>query len=122
MPLIKLSGESDQNVTDVMVRDFLVSSQQHLNLATAPDTPEADFRSNCMAAQLCGMVALLLTELKNLDQGTAADVAWQVHDFCQDGEPLAEWVAEELNNRGVDVEAMIREQLARANSAQPNTL
>lgn len=114
MSLIKLSGENpDMNVTDAMVRDFLVSSQQHLNAATNPDTPEADFRVNCALAQLEGLVALLLVELKSLDQGTAADVAWQVHDFCQDGEPLAGWVAQELTDRGIDVEAMIREQQAK---------
>jgi len=115
MTLIELSDENpDMNVTDAIVQDFLVSSQRHTNAATDSTTPEADFRLNCTVAALSALVAYLLVELKDVDQSTAADVAWQVSDFCQDGEPLAQWVAEELNNRGVDVEAMIREQAARA--------
>lgn len=106
MTLIKLSEESEENVCDVMVRDFLTSSQQHLNLATDPDAPEADFRSNCIAAQLCGMVAYLLDQINQMDSGVGPDVAWELHDWCQDGEPLAQWVADELHNRGVDVESL----------------
>ena len=125
MAMIKLSEENpDMNVTDAMVRDFLVSSQRHLNSATAPGTPEVDFRNSAIMALLSGLVAYLLAELKDLDQGTAADVAWQVHDFCEHGEPLADWVAEELTRRGVDVEAMIREQhgeLAAVTAETPAT-
>lgn len=115
MSLIDVSDENPGvNVTDAMVRDFLVSSQRHLNATMDRTASEADFRTNCMVSLLSGLVAYLLAELKDLDQGTAADVAWQVRDFCQDGEPLADWVAEELTRRGIDVEAMIREQLAAA--------
>lgn len=100
--------------------NFLTAAQQSLIAATTPGTPEAEFRWNVERATLAGMCAYLLDALHTNDQGEADEVAVALERHCADGEPLADWVAEELNRRGVEVESMIQQARVSAERSDPS--
>lgn len=74
---------------------------------------ERDLRYLLCAA--FGDIAYLLHALHHVDQGVAADTARALEDLA--GEPLDDWIRDQLTALGVDVEAMVVEEEQRVNAA-----
>lgn len=89
--------------TEVMTRLFLVDSKYRLDAVFADlDWAHPELKNlQSQVSTLAGICAYLLDQLHQLDGGTATDVAWQVHDWCDDGEGCADWVTEEIQRRGI---------------------
>lgn len=98
------------SLVEHLMLKFLTAAQQSVIAATTPGTPESEFRWNVERATLAGMCAYLLDALHTNDRGEADEVAVALERHCADGEPLADWVAEELTRRGIEVESMIRQR------------
>lgn len=89
-----------------LLHDLLATAHAHIAAACDPTRDRADeaaFRHHCEAAQLAGMAAYLLDALDRQPGWVADGVAAAVHELAEDGEPLAEWVAEQVTARGVKV-------------------
>lgn len=86
-----------------LLHDLLATAHAHVAAACDPtrdNGDEAAFRAHCEAAQLAGIAAYLLDAL-DVDTSGAEEVAREVSQLAEDGEPLAEWVAEQVQARGI---------------------
>lgn len=98
------------DVVERMLVDYLTAAQKSLIKAVDPDGPPTSsprFGYLVERATLTGMCAYLLSRLNDTAPSLAADAAAALMAFADDGEPLADWVTDQLARRAVDVEAMI---------------
>lgn len=89
------------NIVDRTIGIFLAAAQRHTNQACEPNAP--DFAKHCAFALAFGEIAYVLETLQRVDRRTAERVALDMDEFADDGEPLANWVAAQLNQRGIEV-------------------
>lgn len=71
---------------------------------SAPELPASTVHFLFSAAY--GAIAFLLHRLHEVDGSAASDAAWDLHEMCEAGEPLASWVSEELAKLGLDAGAL----------------
>lgn len=93
--------------TEHMMRRLLLASQRHLNAACDPkpsQEPVSEFKMLTSTATISAMCAYVLDALYTNDQGEADEVAQALDWHWWDGEQLADWVAEQLNRRGLEAE------------------
>lgn len=94
--------QQEPQTTEVMTRLFLVDSKYRLDAVFDSEWPDPRLKDlHAIASTLAGMCAYLLDQMHQLDQDTATDVAWQLHDWSDDGEGCADWVAQEVRRRGI---------------------
>lgn len=87
-----------------LLHHLLATSHAHIAAACDPNRDRADeaaFRHHCEAAQLAGMAAYLLDALGSHFGNTVDLVCRELDQLATDGEPLAEWVADQVIRRGV---------------------
>lgn len=88
--------------TEVMLWLYLIESQRRMTRALDDPHPDSiQWNADVQIANLSGMCAFLLDQLHQCDPGQAADVAWTLYDWDTDGEPCAQWVGEQIADRGV---------------------
>ncbi len=89
-----------------VLRDLLISSRRNLVEATDPATPSSEFGFRAWLAGYAGLAALLMEELRQRDPERAENIALLLDDRLGDGEYIADWVAAQLHNMGIDVETL----------------
>lgn len=95
------------NAALVVAADFLESSARQLN-AGFDNYDDPNHTSNFLLATAYGAVAFLLHELHANDQGAASDAAWELSEMTEAGQPLADWVSDQLAALGIDAGALGR--------------
>lgn len=97
---------SEPTAYEAVTEQFLTAAHRSIAAACKPGNTTEDLAMHTNVACLAGLVAYLLEQIRQYDTGTANDVAWEVHDFAEDGEPLADWVAGQLRARGLNPDAL----------------
>lgn len=103
-----------------MMREFLTASTKHTAAACDPTTPKEDFATHCALAQAYGLTAYVLHAFDQTGDDST-ELAWELHDFFGDGEPLSEWVSGRLASYRVNVDALITETQGSALPIAPLT-
>lgn len=102
---------SEPNAGLVVYAQYLEASARELVAAKGKPAVEQQLRWSL--AQAHGVVAYLMWALHDSDQGAASDAGWEITEMCEAGEPMADWVTEQLVKLGVDVEALIADEQTR---------
>lgn len=91
------------SVVEVVMHDFLTAAAKHIAAATDPAEPKEHFATHCCLAQAYGLVAYVL-DAYHQTGADSTELAWELTDLLANGEPLDEWVREQLTARGVNVD------------------
>lgn len=83
-------------MTSQMLRRYLKSSAAFLSAGCADDVDRNIQDHLWEKSTLAGMCAYLLHALATLDPAGAESIAAELHSFDEDGEPLADWVDDQL--------------------------
>lgn len=87
-------------VVEELTANFLRASHHHIRKSFDPATPKDDFTTHCGFAHAYALVAYLLDAHQQTGDDTT-ELAWELHEFAQNGEPLADWVNEQVHARGI---------------------
>jgi len=98
----------DANAALVLAADFLECSARNLNAFFDSPTSTAGRDETLQLASAYASVAYLLHALHANDQGAASDAAWELQEMGEAGEPLADWVGDQLGKLGIDAGALGR--------------
>jgi hypothetical protein len=91
------------SVVEVVMHDFLTAAAKHIAAATDPAEPNERFATHCALSQAYGLVAYVLNAYHQSGEDST-ELAWELTDLLANGEPLDEWVREQLTARGVNVD------------------
>jgi hypothetical protein len=88
---------------EATMEDFLRAASIHTGKALDPATPREEFATHCALGHAYSLVAYLLdAHLQTGDDTT--ELAWELHEFAEDGEPLAHWVGDQVRARGINTD------------------
>ncbi len=93
------------SVVEVVMHDFLTAAAKHITAACDPNEPNEHFATHCALAQAYGITAYILDAYHQSGEDST-ELAWELLDLLGDGEPLDEWVREQLTARGVNVDEL----------------
>ena len=89
---------------EATMEDFLRAASIQIAKAFDPATTREEFNTHCALGHAYSLVAYLLDARIQTGEDLT-DLAVELNEFAEDGEPLAHWVAEQVHARGIDTSA-----------------
>jgi hypothetical protein len=85
-----------------MRRQYLEYAARQTIAACTPGLPEVEWRAVCAHAQMASMIAFLIEAIERIDYADADAVATDLDEMCTEGQPLADWVDQQLGPHRVE--------------------
>lgn len=100
-----MSTDTEPTPAETLGRGLLEAHVKFLARAVEPFAPGETFLSNAMAAHYAAAAAWLLDTITGLvDAPTANDIAAELSELMEMGEPLADWAGEAANEMGINAD------------------